>query len=191
MLHRMCANDRHFKRGSCRWFWWSIPRVALLLGCFAILAGCDSTQAHRARQYSAAYSALPQETQRRSIAGMIKVGDPKEAVYVAMGAPQRTEQHYNLGGIVESHWIYVGSAKPESILLTEDNHHYETVNDLRWSHPLGNENDRHIRVVLIGDKVDRIEAEATGDPANLVAPLIVLPQNPSAPVRALPSPGGW
>lgn len=50
--------------------------------------GCGSTSEHRARQYSTAFGALPDEAQQRALAGGITLGDSREAVYIALGPPQ-------------------------------------------------------------------------------------------------------
>jgi len=158
----------------------------LLLGC--ILAGCDSTQAHRARQYSAAYAALPEDARERSLDGVVQAGDSRQAVYVALGAPQQTQRLANEDGLVETHWIYAGKAIGEP--SADGSQHYRTVNDLSWNHPFQKASRQHIHVVFIGETVNRVVTQEAGAPLNLINPTVTLPQDQSGTVTAQPVPAG-
>jgi hypothetical protein len=62
-----------------------MKRVTLLLLAAVLLSGCASTIQDRRNERLAAYSQLPAETQTLVDTGQIKVGMPKDAVYIAWG----------------------------------------------------------------------------------------------------------
>ncbi|MGE9297030.1 MAG: hypothetical protein ACQKBV_12155, partial [Puniceicoccales bacterium] len=68
----------------------SFPAFIRILSGFLLvaLAGCGSTQEHRARQYSHAFGQLPPAQQSRVLDGVIALGDSREAIYIALGPPQ-------------------------------------------------------------------------------------------------------
>ena len=75
----------------------------------ALLTGCASTIQDRRKERFAAYSALPTETQTLVDKGQIKVGMPKDAVYIAWGKPDQIVQSETDQGRAET-WVYHGSS---------------------------------------------------------------------------------
>lgn len=80
----------------------------LLLLAVAFLCGCASTIEDRRKERHAAYSQLPPETRSLVDAGQIKVGMPKDAVYIAWGKPDQSIQSESEQGRTET-WIYYNS----------------------------------------------------------------------------------
>ena len=80
--------------------------MMLLLATF--LCGCATTIEDRRKERLAAYSALPSETQALVDQGKIKVGMPKDAVYIAWGKPDQIVQSESDQGHSET-WLYHGS----------------------------------------------------------------------------------
>lgn len=80
--------------------------VTLLL--LLLLCGCASTIEDRRKERLPAYSALPSDTQALVDTGRIKVGMPKDAVYIAWGKPAQILQGESDQGRVET-WVYHGS----------------------------------------------------------------------------------
>src|SRR5688572_3943261 len=80
--------------------------LALLLLLF--LCGCASTIEDRRTERLAAYSQLPGDTQGLIDTGRIKVGMPKDAVYIAWGKPAQVLQGESDQGRVET-WVYHGA----------------------------------------------------------------------------------
>ena len=168
----------------------SLPIMAGMVWLSFILSGCDTTQEHRARQYSQAYNALPEDMQQRSISGQVQIGDTPQAVYIAMGTPQKIETIKRPDGVYEDYWIYLGKPAPKTEALPTGKHQYITVNDFIWSNPFDRSATQRIAVVFLGDYLERIEIQnSDGKPLNLAFPSIVLPQNPpvSAPDAPLPA----
>lgn len=85
-----------------------MKKVLLLLVAGALLSGCASTIEDRRKERLAAYAALPGEQQSLVDTGRIKVGMPKDAVYIAWGKPDRVIQGESSQGATES-WVYYGS----------------------------------------------------------------------------------
>lgn len=85
-------------------------RIVTLILLFGIgfLCGCASTVADRRKQMIGAYSQLPSEMQTLVDTGQIKVGLPKDAVYIAWGKPDQTVQGESAQGKAET-WLYYGS----------------------------------------------------------------------------------
>jgi len=81
--------------------------MLFLLGV-TFLCGCASTIEDRRKERLTAYSALPAETQSLVDTGRIKVGMPKDAVYIAWGKPDQVIQSESEQGQSET-WIYHGS----------------------------------------------------------------------------------
>jgi len=81
---------------------------ALVLLSLVILCGCASTIEDRRKEMLTAYSAMPAETQALVDAGRIKIGMPKDAVYIAWGKPDQVIQGESSEGATEA-WIYHGS----------------------------------------------------------------------------------
>lgn len=77
---------------------------ALVLS-LALLAGC-ATPEHRARQYSQKYAALSSEVREAAVQGLFSHGASREAIYVALGAPNRSLFRQENGEDVES-WKYL------------------------------------------------------------------------------------
>ena len=85
-----------------------MKRVVLLFLAGAFLTGCASTIEDRKKEHLATYSQLPPETQTLVDTGQIKVGMPKDAVYIAWGKPDRVIQGETDKGRSET-WVYQGS----------------------------------------------------------------------------------
>ena len=83
--------------------------VMILLVGGAFLCGCASTIADRRKEKVAAYTQLPPETQAFVDQGQIKVGMPKDAVYIAWGKPDQIVQGESSQGTLET-WVYHGTA---------------------------------------------------------------------------------
>lgn len=76
---------------------------ALLLSVLLVLhVGCG-TQAHRSRQYEAAFGSWPEEIQQRVLSGVVREGDSREMVYIALGSPLRVLSHGDW-----ERWEYLG-----------------------------------------------------------------------------------
>jgi hypothetical protein len=80
----------------------------MLLLLAAFLCGCASTIEDRRKERLAAYSQLPAETQSLIDEGQIKVGMPKDAVYIAWGKPDQVITSESDQGRSEI-WLYHGS----------------------------------------------------------------------------------
>jgi len=82
---------------------------ALTLLCLLALAlaanGCGSVQVHRARQHPATIDALAPQERDRVLSGAVRRGDPREAVYVALGSPAYARRI----DADTSEWIYFGT----------------------------------------------------------------------------------
>ncbi|HTD85206.1 MAG TPA: hypothetical protein VK850_01390 [Candidatus Binatia bacterium] len=85
-----------------------MKRAALLLLAALFLAGCASTIEDRRKEHFAAYTAMPPEMQALVDQRQIKVGMPKDAVYIAWGKPEQVIQGESEQGRTET-WIYYGS----------------------------------------------------------------------------------
>lgn len=81
----------------------------LLLLAVSFLCGCASTIEDRKKERFAAYTQLPGDTQSLVDHGQIKVGMPKDAVYIAWGKPDQTIQSESEQGHNEV-WLYYGSS---------------------------------------------------------------------------------
>jgi hypothetical protein len=82
--------------------------TVLLLLTVVFLCGCVSTIEDRRKERFAAYSQLPSETQSLVDTGQIKVGMPKDAVYIAWGKPDQVIYSGSDQGQTEI-WLYHGS----------------------------------------------------------------------------------
>lgn len=74
--------------------------VVLLL--LVLQAGCG-TQGHRARQYGAEFGSWPEDIQQRVLSGVVREGDSREMVYIALGSPLRVLSHGSW-----ERWEYLG-----------------------------------------------------------------------------------
>lgn len=81
----------------------------ILLFAVAFLCGCATTIADRKKERLAEYSQLPPEAQSLVDQGQIKVGMPKDAVYIAWGKPSQIIQGESPEGRSET-WVYQNSA---------------------------------------------------------------------------------
>lgn len=79
-----------------------------LLLALAFLCGCASTIEDRKKERLAAYSQLPSEAQSLVDTGQIKIGMPKDAVFIAWGKPDQVIQSESDQGRTEI-WVYHGS----------------------------------------------------------------------------------
>jgi hypothetical protein len=82
--------------------------TVLLLLAVVFLVGCATTVDDRKKERFAAYSELPPETQSLVDSGQIKVGMPKDAVYIAWGKPDQITRSESEQGQTET-WSYHGS----------------------------------------------------------------------------------
>lgn len=88
-------------------------RLLVLVGCGLLLAGCATTTVEtRKQERAAAYANLSPEFQGLVDQGRIKVGMPKDAVYIAWGKPSEIVQGESSSGPIES-WLYYGSYAQE------------------------------------------------------------------------------
>lgn len=85
-----------------------MKNMVLLLLAAAFLSGCASTIEDRRKEKLAAYSELPSDTQSLVDVGRIKVGMPKDAVYIAWGKPDQVIQGESQQGTTET-WVYQDS----------------------------------------------------------------------------------
>ncbi len=146
----------------------------VLIGGLACLAGC-ATAPHRARQYSAEYDALPEETRERVANGFIREGDTSETVYIAMGPPQSRQKIRDDFGLYYEHWIYLGRPAPGQDEIEPGNYRFVTVNDMSWSNPFdSDEKNQRIHVVFLDNVVQRVEVEDE-DGTPLVRPKMSMP----------------
>ena len=82
-------------------------RMILLLAV-AFLCGCATTIQDRRKERLAAYSQLAPDTQSLVDKGQIKVGMPKDAVYIAWGKPDQIIQGESDQGKNDT-WLYYSS----------------------------------------------------------------------------------
>ena len=80
----------------------------ILLLAIIFLCGCATTIQDRRKERLTAYSQLAPDTQSLVDKGQIKVGMPKDAVYIAWGKPDRIIQGESDQAKTET-WIYHGS----------------------------------------------------------------------------------
>ena len=83
--------------------------MMLLLVAVTFLCGCATTIEDRRKERLSVYSQLPPEMQALVDKGQIKVGMPKDAVYIAWGKPDQIIQSESDQGRTET-WIYYGSS---------------------------------------------------------------------------------
>jgi len=103
-------------------------RLAMIAIFALALAGCGSTQEHRARQYSNAFGQLPKEQQARVLEGGISLGDSREAVYIALGPPQAQQRVENV-----EVWEYNARPIPAKTPFTDGStKHYLTPTSDAW-----------------------------------------------------------
>jgi hypothetical protein len=88
---------------------WAVVWMAL------VLAGCAArtTIESRRQERWPAYSALPAEQQRLVDQGLVRVGMPQDAVYIAWGAPSEILQSETAEGLTTT-WIYHGQTVEET-----------------------------------------------------------------------------
>lgn len=79
---------------------WSAWALAALIG-----AGCATVES-RIRKHPELFEALPPEVQQAVRQGRVEVGFPADAVYLALGAPQRKYTRQTADGVSEV-WSYV------------------------------------------------------------------------------------
>lgn len=100
--------------------------TAFLLFMLAFLCGCASTIEDRKKERLSTYTQLPPETQTLVDTGQIKVGMPKDAVYIAWGKPEQVIQSESEQGRSET-WVYYGS--------TLRPYHYYNYGHYGWGGP--------------------------------------------------------
>lgn len=151
--------------------------LGLLVLGLCWLTAC-ATPPHRARQYQQAFDAMPVETQLRVSRGVIRVGDTREAVYIAMGEPQNRETRVNEGGVHEDHWIYVGRPLMPDGLMGEGDYAFVTVNDFSRESVFARAPKDRIHAVFMGEMLVRVELLAsTGEPITQPFPRMTMPSH--------------
>src|SRR5262249_28043310 len=87
----------------------AMKQIFILALAGALLAGCaTSTIESRKKEFYNAYTELSTEQRAAVDAGQIKVGMPKDAVYIAWGKPNQVLLNETPAGKREI-WIYVGT----------------------------------------------------------------------------------
>jgi hypothetical protein len=76
----------------------------LITACLLVLTGCATPQT-RARERQSAFASLPQNQQEVALRGEVMEGMNTDAVYVALGKPNRVEKEQYKKTIRET-WIY-------------------------------------------------------------------------------------
>ncbi|WP_309380389.1 hypothetical protein [Cerasicoccus frondis] len=121
------------------------------------LCGCDSTQAHRARQYSEAFGGLDAGAQKRALDGGIAIGDSRQAVYIALGAPQAQSKVEN----VET-WEYTARPMPSETPFTDGSEqYYLTPNSGAWS-PDWADNSGYLYLEFVDGRLDLWDYQKAG-----------------------------
>jgi hypothetical protein len=86
-----------------------LQMLTLIVTLIFLLTGCaTSTIETRRAEYMDVYNGLSQEFKQLVDSGMIKVGMPKEAVYIAWGAPAERLESEDFNGKIET-WLYYGA----------------------------------------------------------------------------------
>jgi hypothetical protein len=87
----------------------------LLLVCFALVAGCNtSTVESRKKERAAAYGALTAEEKELVDKGQIQTGMSQDVVYIAWGPPSQILQNQAGTGGVQTVWLYEGTTMEET-----------------------------------------------------------------------------
>lgn len=106
--------------------------------CLLWLVGC-ATQPHRARQYSSAFDRLEPEQQQRLLRGAVSLGDTREMVYIALGAPLQQIKVVDAdAGKSLERWKFLGFLKtnPEAEAGSDSSYVlYRTTNDFIVQNP--------------------------------------------------------
>lgn len=82
----------------------SILPLTLAAVALSTLVGCNTFDS-RAREKSATYEALPQDTKQRLQRGSISVGDTQDMVYIALGTPDEKREVSTSDGTAQT-WVY-------------------------------------------------------------------------------------
>ncbi len=163
------------------------PRKCFILILALVLLssfGCQTTS-HRARQYSQAFNQLTPKEQQQLENGEIKLGDTREMVYIAMGAPSEANPIVGPNDIVIGEaWIFVGSpAGKQSTIEDTALYRFNTPNEFTFSNPLSSSKTNRIRIIFADSRVTHIEIYRDDESPhfNHKFPVILLPQNPQQP----------
>lgn len=142
----------------------SICAIRSIIFTVAILtlAGCGSTQEHRARQYSTAFGKLDAPAQERALSGGIAIGDSREAVYIALGVPQGQSKIDNV-----EVWEYVARPVPSETPFTDGStQYYLTPNSGAWS-PKWNDNSGYLYLEFEDGVLDLFDYQENGYPLKM------------------------
>ncbi|WP_309398140.1 hypothetical protein [Cerasicoccus maritimus] len=132
-------------------------RSFIIVGVVTMLAGCGSTQEHRARQYSEAYGRLSPAEQERALAGGISQGDSMQAVYIALGSPQAHRKIENI-----TIWEYTARPVPAETPFTDSaTEYFITPNSGAWS-PQWNDNSGYLYMEFEDGKLDLWDFQEAG-----------------------------
>lgn len=138
---------------------WRLLTMGVLL---ALLAGCGSTQEHRARQYSTAFGGLSTEAQERALSGGITRGDSREAVYIALGPPQSQQRI----GDVEV-WEYNARPIPPETPFTDGSvERYLTPSSTEWT-PRWDGKSGYLALEFVDGQLDAWDYQEDGYELNL------------------------
>src|SRR5439155_25130370 len=101
----------------------NIKAVMMWLLAGLVVTGCGRTVDKRREDKEAAYSELSPEFRALVDQGRIKVGMPKDAVYIAWGKPSQIIQGESSGGPIET-WLYYGTHLREYQYWRSDDYWY-------------------------------------------------------------------
>ncbi len=87
--------------------------MLLLVGTLCVWTGGCATQPHRAGQYREFWQSLPETDRQRLLGARIAEGDSREAVYIALGPPFKTEAIQGDEGATER-WEYLVYAEADN-----------------------------------------------------------------------------
>ncbi|MCF7853602.1 MAG: hypothetical protein K9N51_02300 [Candidatus Pacebacteria bacterium] len=150
----------------------SIGFAASLVIAVLITAGC-ATPARRIRKNPETFASLSQDIQKKVQNGEIALGFPKKAVYLALGAPDRTYRRTTETGstlmwsYVRSYTDYSGTWWPprHRVLVTAEGGtrwYRTTLTDSFWHSRVQREYE-YLRVEFENDRVITIERLAEDD----------------------------
>ena len=98
------------------------PCLLLLALCLP-LTGCSTIES-RIAQRREVFDLLPPEAQQRLREGVIAVGDTRDMVYIALGAPDRIHTRTTEEGLVEEVWAYTGTYYRTATYWPHHRHHH-------------------------------------------------------------------
>jgi hypothetical protein len=146
------------KRAISRWAGVSILAASVCAG----LLGCG-TPRHRADKYPALYTSLPADVQANVRQGRIDLGYPKDAVFIALGKPDREYLRVTDAGMTEL-WSYVDAISyPDrkrvraNVRVRDGQGRYRTASDSVWVEVQNEREYERLRVEFKEGRVSAIE----------------------------------